>query len=146
MNNSLNSVQSAEKVHALVQKIEGICKDIEAGLAECFEISSRTVGGFCITTAARVDSDYVDRVVLTLQTLQNHLRDLRKSLHKGLVHDKQDVENIITSLQDTSTQLTSFLLSNNFYAQTFALPVAELSAAIDHIYNEMHISAYAHAA
>ncbi len=146
MQNSFNSAQSLDKVHGLVQKIEGICKDIEAGLALCLELSSDKVGGFCLSTAAHVESDYVDRIVLTLQNLQKHLWKLKSALHKDIIHDKKDVENIVSSLQDTSAMLTSFLLKNNFYAQTFAFSVAELSTTIDHIYNEIHISAYVQAA
>ena len=146
MQNSFNSALSLVKVNGLVQKIEGICKDIEAWLALCLELSSDKVGGFCLSTSAHVESDYVDRIVLTLQKLQKHLRELTKAIHHDLIRDKKDVQNIVSSLQESSALLTSFLLSNNFYAQTFALPVAELSAAIDHIYNEIHISAYAHAA
>ena len=120
------SSESIRNVNALIQKIDGVCKDIEKNLALCLELSGDSVAKFSVTTASKVASDFVDRVVLNIDAIKNHLNELKKALNKKIITDTTDIEKIIGSLQETSDTLHTFLLSNSFYNNTFEMPVMEI--------------------
>jgi hypothetical protein len=50
---------------------------------------------------------------------------------------------IIWSLQETSDTLQTFLLSNNFFNTTFQMPVMEIQAVIDQIFEQVSMVEYA---
>jgi len=133
------SNESIRNVNALIQKIEGVCKDIEKSLAMCFELSGDSVAQYSITTAEKVESEFVDRVVLNIDKIKNHLDDLKKALNKKVITDTTDIEKIIASLQETSDTLQGFLLSNGFFNSTFQMPVMEIQGAIDQIFEEVNL-------
>lgn len=124
--NTRLSQESIRNVNLLIQKIEGVCKDIEKNLAMCFELSGDSVAKFSVTTANKVESEFVDRVILNIQKIKNHFNDLKKALNKKVITDTTDIEKIIGSLQETSDTLQSFLLSNGFFHTTFQMPVMEI--------------------
>ena len=144
--NAKLSSESIRNVNSLIQKIEGVCKDIEKNLAMCFELSGDSVAQYSVTTANKVESEFVDRVVLNIDKIKNHLRDLKKALSQKVIADMGSVTKIIGSLQETSDTLQSFLLSNNFFNTTFQMPVMEIQAAIDQIFEEVSMVEYANAA
>ncbi|MEI7558945.1 MAG: hypothetical protein WCJ45_09600 [bacterium] len=127
------SSESLRNVNSLIQKIEGVCKDIEKNLAMCLELNGDSVAQFSVTTASKVESEFVDRVVLNIDKIKNHLRDLKKALNQKVLTNTSDIEKIIGSLQDTSDTLHTFILSNGFFTHTFQLPIMEIQAAIDQI-------------
>ena len=133
------SSESIRNVNALIQKIDGVCKDIEKNLALCLELSGDSVANFSVTTASKVASDFVDRVVLNIDAIKNHLNELKKALNKKIITDTTDIEKIIGSLQETSDTLHTFLLSNSFYNNTFEMPVMEIQWAIDQIFEEVSL-------
>lgn len=139
------SPESIRNVNALIQKIDGVCKDIEKNLALCLELSGDSVANFSVTTASKVASDFVDRVVLNIDAIKNHLNELKKALYQKVITDTTDIEKIIGSLQETSDTLHTFLLSNSFYNNTFEMPVMEIQWAIDQIFEEVSLVEYAHA-
>lgn len=135
--NTRLSQESIRNVNALIQKIEGVCKDIEKNLAMCLELNGDSIAQYSVTTATKVESEFVDRVVLNIDKIKNHLRDLKKALSQKVIADMNSVTKIIGSLQETSDTLQSFLLSNNFFNTTFQMPVMEIQAAIDNIFTQV---------
>ncbi|EKD25689.1 MAG: hypothetical protein ACD_80C00001G0001 [uncultured bacterium (gcode 4)] len=131
------STESLRNVNALVQKIEGVCKNIEQSLAMCLELNSASVADYSVTTANKVESEFVDRVVLNIDKIKNHLRDLKNALNTKVINDMGSITTIIGSLQETSDTLQGFLLSNNFFNTTFQMPVMEIQSAIDQILQEV---------
>lgn len=79
------SSESIRNVNALIQKIDGICKDIEKNLAMCLELNGDAVAKYSVATASKVESEFVDRVVLNIQKIKNHLNDLKKALNKKTI-------------------------------------------------------------
>lgn len=142
--NTRLSQESIRNVNSLIQKIEGVCKDIEKNLAMCLELNGDSVAQYSVTTATKVESEFVDRVILNIQKIKNHLKDLKKALNKKIITDTTDIEKIIWSLQETSDTLQGFLLSNGFFYTTFQLPVMEIQWAIDQIFE--HVSLVEHVA
>jgi tRNA A58 N-methylase Trm61 len=143
--NTKLSSESVRNVNALIQKIEGVCKNIEKNLAMCLELNGDSVAQYSVTTAEKVESEFVDRIVLNIDKIKNHLRDLKKALSQKVISDMTTVTTIIGSLQETSDTLQTFLLSNNFFNNTFQLPVMEIQAAIDQIFEEVSMVEYANA-
>ena len=144
--NTKLSSESVRHVNTLIQKIEGVCKDIEKGLAMCLDLNSDSVAQYSITTAEKVESEFVNVVVDNITKIKNHLRDLKKALNKKIITDTKAINTIISSLQKTSGTLQTFLLANNFNNNTFQMPVMEIQAAIDQIYEEVSMVEYANAA
>lgn len=136
--NKLSS-ESIRTVNTLIQKIEWVCKNIEEDLAKCFELSWDTVGQYSLTTANKVESEFVNVVIDNITKIKHHLCDLKKALNQKIISDAPTITTIIWSLQETSDTLQTFLLSNNFFTTTFQLPVMEIQAAIDQIFEEVSI-------
>ncbi len=133
------SSESTRNVNTLIQKIEGVCKDIEKSLFMSLELSGDSVAQYSVTTANKVESEFVDRVVLNIDKIKNHLRDLKKALSKKTINDTGAITKIMWSLQETSTTLQSFLLANGFFNTTFQMPVMEIQAAIDQIFEQVSV-------
>ena len=81
----------------------------------------------------------MDTVLLNIDVIKNHLRDLKKALAKKVITNTTDIEKIIASLQETSDTLHSFLLSNGFFTTTFQMPIMEIQGAIDQIFEEVSL-------
>ena len=143
MENSFKSSESLRNVDALVKKIEGICRNIEQSLAVCMEINTSSVGSYSTGTAAQIDSEFVDKIILTVQKIKNHLRDLKKALPTSLIRSSQDIQNIVVSLTETAQTLNDFLLANNFFYNNFQMPVMEIQSSIDQILEEIEVLQYA---
>ena len=131
------SSESVRNVNTLIQKIEGVCKDIEAGLAKCLEISGDSVAQYSTTTAEKVESEFVNVVIDNITKIKLHLADLKTALSQKIITDTTAIETIIGSLQETSATLQTFLLANNFNHNTFQMPVMEIQATIDQIFEEI---------
>ncbi len=135
--NAKLSSESVRNVNNLIQKIEGVCKEIEEGLAKCFELSGDSVAQYSVTTAEKVESEFVNVVIDNITKIKLHLGDLKKALNQKTITDTTAIEKIIWSLQDTSATLQTFLLANNFNTNTFQMPVMEIQATIDQIFEEV---------
>ena len=135
--NTRLSSESIRNVNSLIQKIEGVCKDIEKSLAMCFELNGDSVAQYSVTTANKVESEFVNVVIDNIIKIKLHLGDLKKALNQKIITDTTTIEKIIGSLQDTSATLQTFLLANNFNNNTFQMPVMEIQATIDQIFEEV---------
>jgi hypothetical protein len=93
--NTKLSSESIRNVNALIQKIEGVCKNIEQNLAMCLELNSGAVAQYSVTTANKVESEFVDRIILNIDKIKNHLRDLKKALSQKVISDMDGITTII---------------------------------------------------
>ena len=133
------SSESIRNVHALIQKLDGVCKDIQKSLAMCFDRTPDAVANFSVTTANKVESEFVDTIILNIDKIKIHLGELKTALNHKEIKDITAIEKIVSSLQETSTTLQSFLLANNFFNNTFHMPVMEIQSAIDQMYEEVSL-------
>lgn len=141
--NAKLSSESVRNVNTLIQKIEGVCKDIEKSLFMSLELSGDSIADFSVTTADKVESEFVNVVVDNITKIKLHLEDLKKAVSQKTISDMQVVNKIVGSLQDTSDILQTFLLANNFFNNTFQMPVMEIQASIDQIFEEVSMVEYA---
>jgi hypothetical protein len=105
----------------------------------CLDLNSDSVAQYSLTTAEKVESEFVNVVVDNITKIKNHLRDLKKALNKKIITDTKAINIIVSSLQKTSWTLQAFLLANNFNNTTFQMPVMEIQAAIDQIYEQVSL-------
>lgn len=89
------SSESVRHVNTLIQKIEGVCKDIEAGLANCLELNGDSVAEYSVTTAEKVESEFVNVVIDNITKIKLHLADLKKALNQKTITDTTTIEKII---------------------------------------------------
>lgn len=143
--NTRLSNESIRNVNSLIQKIEGVCKEIEKNLAMCLELNGDSVAQYSVTTANKVESEFINVVVDNITKIKLHLGDLKKALNQKTITDTKAIEKIIASLQETSGTLQSFLLSNGFFNNTFQMPVMEIQSAIDQIFEQVSMVEYANA-
>jgi len=142
--NAKLSTESVRNVQTLIQKIEGVCKDIEKSLFSSLDLNGDSISDFSVSTAEKVESEFVNVVVDNITKIKLHLGDLKKALNQKVITDITTIEKIIGSLQDTSATLQTFLLANNFNNNTFQMPVMEIQSAIDQIFEEVSlVEAYA---
>lgn len=81
------SSESIRNVNALIQKLDGVCKDIQKSLALCFERSSDAVADFAVTTASKVESEFVDTILLNIDKIKIHLSELKTALNQKVIND-----------------------------------------------------------
>jgi len=137
--NAKLSTESVRNVQTLIQKIEGVCKDIEKSLFSSLDLNGDSISDFSVSTAEKVESEFVNVVVDNITKIKLHLGDLKKALNQKVITDITTIEKIIGSLQDTSATLQTFLLANNFNNNTFQMPVMEIQSAIDQIFEEVSL-------
>lgn len=85
--NAKLSSESVRNVNNLIQKIEGVCKDIEEGIAKCFELTGDSVAQYSVTTANKVESEFVNVVIDNITKIKLHLADLKKALSQKVIAD-----------------------------------------------------------
>lgn len=93
--NAKLSSESIRNVNTLIQKIEGICKDIEKSLFASLDLTSDAVAQYSVTTANKVESEFVNVVVDNIIKIKYHLFDLKKALNKKVLTDTKSVTAII---------------------------------------------------
>ena len=124
-----HSSNHKEHVTKLLSEITNICDQLVAA----FEVSSDNVMSYGFSLADDMHTEFVDRVIVAIDKLKLHVADL----HHYLADFDQGVIAGLVSIQAT---LTSLLLSNNYYLNTFALPISELQADIQGVLDEVKIS------
>lgn len=135
MEKNMRSSESLRNANNLVQKIDSLCQDIEKALAFCLEVNGDQVAQHSVTLTHKMDSEFVDRVVVALHNMKNHLLQLRKGL-KTFTSEKE-VQTIVHGLMSSSDNLQQLLHSNNFFYNTFQLLVSEVQIMIDQVMEEV---------
>jgi len=121
----------------LAEKINSAC----ASLLDTLSLNPTSVAHHGISISNKLGSEFVDRVVNNISLLKLHLTDLENNLNNGFFDSKR-VEEIAGSLMDTSTTLNEFLLSNNFYLNTFERAIKEVDKVIHRVLNKMPVGVY----
>ena len=114
----MNSHESLRKVDSLVQKIEGLCKSIEQSLALCMEINSDSVGSYSTGTAGQISSEFVDRIILTIQKIKNQgLRMKILLMTYFIILDVGKLKNTILQIMDYGRSTKQKLINSQLEFQ-----------------------------
>jgi ABC-type phosphate transport system auxiliary subunit len=131
------SAESLRNVNNLVQKIDSLCKDIEKALAFCLEVNSGAVAEHSIALTKKMDSEFVDRIVVALHNMKNHLNELKKGIRN--FRSTEEMQEVVRSLMQSSDALQQLLMSNNFFYNTFQLLISEVQVMIDRVLEEVPV-------
>ena len=134
MENWLNSLETANH---LVKKIDSLCKDIEGAIAQCMELTGDKVATHSVTLTHKMDTEFVDTVVIALHNMKNHLEELKKNIRNFKSHE--EMQTIIHGLMSSSDNLQLLLNSNNFFHNTFQLLVSEVQVMIDSVLEHVEL-------
>jgi len=138
-----NSLQSLRTANDAVHKINTICNQINEAIAFCMEINSDKVADHSVGLTMKMDSEYVDRVVIALQNMKHHLTELKTHLPKNLFKSQKDRKTITHSLKQSADNLQELFNANNFFRNTYRLLTAEIQTVIDEVLNEIEVPALA---
>lgn len=123
--------------NGLAEKITSAC----ASLLDTLSLTPESVANHGIVISNKLGSEFVDRIVNNISLLKLHLTELEKNLNNGFF-DATWVEEIAQSLMDTSSKMNEFLLSNNFYLNTFERAIKEVDKVINRVLSKMPIGMY----
>jgi FtsZ-binding cell division protein ZapB len=134
---SSNKLNTTKTISKLADKINSTC----IALLDTLSDSAQSVWNFWISITQKLDSELVDRVIKNIQILQIHISEIKNHMNDNN-RDSKRIEQITTSLRETSDNLNEFVLSNNFFYNTFGWYIWELRKMIDKVLEKLPIWAY----
>ena len=108
-------------------------------LVSALDLNSDAVGVYGISLTEKMDTEFVDIILLKVAQMKNHLIDLNREVNKEFAGNQKDVEKIIFSLREVGDNLDNLLLGNGFYRNNFEMPIREVQSLIERVYEEVHI-------
>jgi hypothetical protein len=88
---SLNSIQSNEKLSNLMDKINETCD----ALISALEVNAQSVGEYGGCVAHQINTEYVDILIKNILKIKYHLLRLEKELNNGLVTSRDELKYIV---------------------------------------------------
>jgi len=136
-----NLSRSHESARTSFNKLSNEINSACASLLDTLSLKPTSVATHGIVISNKLGSEFVDRVINNISLLKLHLTELEKNLNNGFFDSKR-VEEIAGSLLETSDKMNEFLLSNNFYKNTFERAIKEIETISKRILNKMPIEIY----
>jgi len=136
--NAKLSSDSIGKINSLVEKINWTCN----ALLSALELNSMSVGVYGISVTEKLDSEFVDRVVLNIMNLKNHLKDLKREVNVKVIKNAHDLKNIVSSLTQVVDNLTAVMNENGFFRKTFQMPIDEIKMMVENVMSEIEIGKF----
>ena len=91
---SLNSIQSNEKLSNLMDKINETCD----ALISALEVNAQSVGEYGGWVAHQINTEYVDILIKNILKIKYHLLRLEKELNNGLVTSRDELKYIVIKI------------------------------------------------
>ena len=133
---SLNSIQSSEKLSNLINKINETCN----ALISALEVNAQSVWGYAGWVASQINSEYVDLLIKSLLKIKYHLLRLEKELNNGLISSEEELKLIVGWLLDTIDAIDTVCAKDWFLRNQFSFATDELKDLITKMLDEMNIS------
>ena len=133
---SLNSIQSSEKLSNLINKINETCN----ALISALEVNAQSVWGYTGWVASQINSEYVDLLIKSLLKIKYHLLRLEKELNNGLISSEEELKLIVGWLLDTIDAIDTVCAKDWFLRNQFSFATDELKDLIIKMLDEMNIS------
>lgn len=131
-NSSGNSARAS--FNKVAANINAAC----ASLLDTLSLNPQSVAHHGIHISNKLGSEFIDRIVTNISILKLHLSELEHNLNNGFF-DKEWVKEISVSLTETSDTLNDFLLSNNFYMNTFEWAIKEVKGSIERVLDKIPV-------
>ena len=133
---SLNSIQSSEKLSNLINKINETCN----ALISALEVNAQSVWGYTGWVASQISSEYVDLLIKSLLKIKYHLLRLEKELNNGLISSEEELKLIVGWLLDTIDAIDTVCAKDWFLRNQFSFATDELKDLIIKMLDEINIS------
>ncbi|MFZ2150804.1 MAG: hypothetical protein WAZ12_00590 [Candidatus Absconditicoccaceae bacterium] len=133
--NLQSSSESLGKINSLIDNINQTCDMLVSAL----DLNSDAVGVYGISLTEKMDTEFVDIILLKVAQMKNHLIDLKREVNKEFSDNQKDVEKIISSLREVGDNLDILLLGNGFYRNNFEMPIREVQTMIERVYEEVYV-------
>lgn len=133
--NLQSSSESLWKINKLIDNINQTCDMLVSAL----DLNSDAVGVYGISLTEKMDTEFVDIILLKVAQMKNHLIDLKREVNKEFAGNQKDVEKIISSLREVGDNLDILLLGNGFYRNNFEMPIREVQTMIERVYEEVYV-------
>ena len=85
---SLNSIQSNEKLSNLIDKINETCN----ALISALEVNAQSVGEYGGWVAHQISTEYVDILIKNILKIKYHLLHLEKELKNWLISSEEELK------------------------------------------------------
>ena len=133
---SLNSIQSNEKLSNLMDKINETCDAIISAL----EVNAESVGAYGGWVAHQINTEYVDILIKNILKIKYHLLRLEKELNNGLVTSRDELKYIVGGLLDTLDAIDTVCANDGYLRNQFSFATDELKDLITKMLDEITIS------
>ena len=133
---SLNSIQSSEKLSNLMDKINETCN----ALISALEVNAESVGQYGGWVAHQINTEYVDILIKNILKIKYHLIRLEKELNKWLITSEDELKCIVGWLLDTIDTIDTVCVNNGYLRNEFSFATDELKDLITKMLDEITIS------
>ena len=133
---SLNSIQSSEKLSNLTDKINETCN----ALISALEVNAESVGQYGGWVAHQINTEYVDILIKNILKIKYHLIRLEKELNKWLITSEDELKCIVGWLLDTIDTIDTVCVNDGYLRNEFSFATDELKDLITKMLDEITIS------
>jgi len=133
---SVNSIQSNEKLSNLMDKINETCN----ALISALEVNAKSVGEYGGWVAHQISTEYVDILIKNILKIKYHLIRLEKELNNGLISSEEELKCIIWWLLDTIDTIDTVCANDGYLRNQFSFATDELKELIIKMLDEINIS------
>ena len=133
---SVNSIQSNEKLTNLMDKINETCN----ALISALEVNAESVGQYGGWVAHQITTEYIDLLIKNILKIKYHLVRLEKELNNGLISSQEELKFIIGWLLDTLDTIDTVCANDGYLRIQFSFATDELKDLIIKMLDEINIS------
>ena len=133
---SVNSIQSNEKLSNLMDKINETCN----ALISALEINAESVGAYGGWVAHQISTEYIDLLIKNILKIKYHLVRLEKELNNGLISSQDELKFIVGWLLDTIDTIDTICAKDGYLRNQFSFATDELKDLITKMLDEITIS------
>lgn len=133
---SVNSIQSNEKLSNLMDKINETCN----ALISALEVNAQSVGEYGGWVAHQINTEYVDILIKNILKIKYHLIRLQKELNNSLISSEEELKCIIWWLLDTMDTIDTVCANDGYLRNQFSFATDELKELIIKMLDEINIS------
>ena len=133
---SVNSIQSNEKLSNIMDKISETCN----ALISALEVNAQSVWEYGGWVAHQINTEYVDILIKNILKIKYHLFRLEKELNNGLISSEYELKCIVGGLLDTLDAIDTVCVNDGYLRNQFSFATNELKELIVKMLDEISIS------
>lgn len=133
---SINSIQSNEKLSNLMDKINETCD----ALISALEVNAQSVGEYGWWVAHQISTEYVDLLIKNILKIKYHLLRLERELNNWLINSQEELKCIVEWLLNTIDTIDTVCINDGYLRNQFSFATDELKELITRMLDEITIS------